>query len=936
MSTGSSEQGVTLGTSMRLRQLAAALLVALLSETAATGAATAATGPATGGSSAATYIVALAQPPRPGHPVLVARQRAAQDALLDEIGGAPVLYRFTSALDGFAARLTRAQVKQLRSDPAVALVEQTMVQHVDSVHSPRFLGAPRAWAATGGPANAGRGTVVGVLDSGIWPENPSFAALPDSVSGGPAGFHGACQTGVEWDATDCNSKLVSARYFVKGFGEDHLAASEYLSPRDGTGHGSHVAGIAAGDHGVRVQVAGQYFGRASGMAPAARIAVYKICWTAPDPSGDGCNTADAVAAIDQAVADGVDVISYAVSGPTPSRAVELAFLNATAAGVFVATSAGNHGPGADGVGHDSPWVATVGASTHHFFQGAVVLGGQRRVVGAMVSDRPVRRTGIVLGEKAAARNSTPQDARLCRPGSLDADLVQDKIVVCDRGRIPRVDKSAAVARAGGVGMVLANVRPGAVDSDFHSVPTVHLDVADARLVKRYVARSPHPTAAIDPSGSDDTPVPQIARFSSRGAVPDRDDSVLKPDVTAPGVGVLSAVAPPSNSGHRWDLYSGTSMSAAHVAGLAALVMAQYPRWSPAMVKSAMSTTADKLDGASGPLAEGAGQVDAAKVLDPGLVFDAPVRRFREWVAGRVPARNLNLPSIAVGDLAGRSRVVRHVTNVSRRTETYSARVAGLGGVGVEVRPSTLTLSPGETARFAVLFERRTAALDSPARGYLEWTGQRHVVRMPVVVTPRTVDAPAEASGSGASGSVAFPVLPGATGSLALHTSGLTGAKPIGLTLEPGQFDPAHPTVDADTAEFPVDVPPGTSVLRFALEGRATDDLDLYLYRDDDLVATAAGSDADEVLTEVTPEPGAYHLYVSSAVAGNGSTTTAQLYTWVVPDKARGNLRLSTDVTPVSGEPVGVELSWRDLDPTTRWFGSVGYGDSGQRTFLTLN
>ncbi len=926
-----------MSTTPRFQRVSTVLVTALLGLASTTGTAGAAVLPMKA-AAPDLYIVALDDAPRPHAPRVTERQRADQDALLREIGGAEVLYRFDSALNGFAALLTREQVKQLRSDRRVSLVERSATQRLDSVDSQRFLGAQKAWAAAGGPDGAGRGRVVGVVDSGIWPENPSFAALPGTSPRGPVGFHGACEHGEQWDAEDCNSKVVSARYFVKGFGEQNLAASEYLSPRDGTGHGSHVAAIAAGNHGVRVRVEGQDFGKASGMAPAARIAAYKICWSAPEPSDDGCTTADAVAAIDQAVADGVDVISYAASGSSghESQAVEIAFLNATAAGVFVATSAGNRGPGAGRVGHTSPWVTTVGASTYHAFQGSLVLGGGESYVGAMVSEDAVQRTGIVLGEDAASGTSTGQDARLCRPGSLDADVVQDKIVVCDRGRIARVDKSAAVARAGGAGMVLANVRPNSVDSDFHAVPTVHVDVAAAAAIKRYVARTAHPTAAIDPSGSDGTPVPRMAPFSSRAPAPSGDASVLKPDVTAPGVGVLSAVAPPSNSGRSWDQYSGTSMSAAHVAGLAALVMGERPKWTPAMVKSAMSTTADRLNGVSGPLAEGAGQVDAAEVLDPGVVLDAPPRRFRAWLAGHADPENLNLPSIAVGDLTGSAQVVRRLTNVSGRTETYSARVLGLSGLAVGVRPRALTLAPGETGRFTVRFDRGGARLEAPARGSLVWTSLAHRARMPVVVTPRTVSAPAEAAGSGTSGSVAFDVRSGTGGQLDLDVSGLVGAKPVGLTLEPGDFDPDHPVADADTARFPLDVTSGASALRVELEGRDSDDLDLHLYRGEKLVGSASGSGADELLTEVDPEPGEYDLYVSSSVAGNGSTTTAQLYTWVVPDDATGNLDVPDSLPVSGGQSFSVDLSWDGLDPTTRWFGSIEYAGSHDRTFVTVN
>jgi hypothetical protein len=884
------------------------------------------------------YIVSLDTPPRPDAERGADRQRRAQDRLLDAIGRPTVLYRFTSALNGFAAELTRAQVKQLRSDPRVALVERSTIQHLDSSSSADYLGAEQAWRSTGGPDGAGRGTVVGVVDSGIWPENPSFAALPDAEGRGTARFRNACASGEQWDRSDCNSKVVAARYFVKGFGKQNLAASEFLSPRDGSGHGTHTAALAAGNDQVRVRVEGQDFGYTSGMAPGARIASYKACWTAPDPADDGCTTADTVAAIDRAVADGVDVISYAVSGPAgvDSDSVETAFLNATAAGVFVAASAGNRGPAAGTVAHASPWVTTVGASTSHAFQGALVLGGRRTHVGAMVSDKRVRRTDLVLAKDAAAPGSSREDARLCRPGALDASAVEGAIVLCDRGTVPRVEKSAAVARAGGVGMVLANVRPDAVYSDFHSVPTVHLDAAAAAAVKRYVAQADHATASIDPTGADEVAVPQIAPFSSRGPVERDGGSLLKPDVTAPGVGVLSAVAPASDNNRMWDLRSGTSMSTAHVAGAAALVMGKHHRWTPAMVKSAMATTADQLEGPNGPLAAGAGQIDPAEALDPGLVLEASIGRYRSWLSGRLPTRKLNLPSIAVGDLTGRTRVVRRVTNVSSGTETYTARVLGLDGLDVRVRPQSLELAPGETKKFAVILDRDTAQLEAPASGYVVWTGLSHQARLPVVVTPRTVSAPEEATASGTRGRLSFEAVAGTSGQLDLSLAGLASAQPVGFTLEPGGFDPGNPRTDADTAMFPIDVPVGAEALRVALEGRDSDDLDLHLYRGDELVASATGSGADEILTQASPEPGSYRLFVSAAVAGNGSTATAQLYTWVLRRDDARNLSLPRSVPVVSGEPFEVELGWDGLDATARWFGAIRYGSSDERTYLTLN
>ena len=928
-------KGCPLSTLSRVRRTALAVTAAAL----AAAGGVVVTGPAgalpapTQASAAGTYIVILDTPPKPGSPSRTRRITAQQDDVLARAGDPEVHYRLTSALNGFVAQLDRDQVKQLRGDDAVALVERSTTQQLASVDSPDFLGAEDAWAELGGPDRAGRGVVVGVVDTGIWPENPSFATLPDSRR--PAHLRDACESGEEWDESDCSSKVVAARSFVKGFGADNLAASELLSPRDVHGHGSHTAAIAAGNDGVRVRVEGQDFGEASGMAPAAQIAVYKACWTAPDPADDGCTTADAVAAVDQAVADGVDVISYSVSGPAGAVAdsVERAFLNASAAGVFVAAAAGNRGPGAGTVAHASPWVTTVGASTHHSFDGAVVLDDGSSWEGAMVSETAVPSAEIVLAETAVAPGRSISAARLCESGSLSPDAVRGTIVVCDRGSIARVDKSATVSAAGGAGMVLANVRPDSVTADFHAVPTVHVDAAAADAIRRYVEETEDPTATLDPSATDGGDEPRVASFSSRGSA---DADVLKPDLTAPGVAVLSAVSPPSSFDRLWDLSSGTSMSAAHVAGIAAYVRGEHPDWTPAMLRSALTTTAQDLGGVTGPLAEGAGQVDAAAVLDPGLVLHAATPRFRAYLDGQLQAHALNLPSIALGDLTGSARVTRRVTNVSGTSETYTPQVTGLAGISTTVRPRVLRLGPGESGRFTVRFEVDDATLETPTRGQLVWTGLDHRAHLPVLLRPRAVTAPEEITGTTEEGSVTVPGVAGRDGALEVSLAGLASATPVGLTLEPGEFDPQHPADDLDTARFDVEVPGDTEVLRFELDGRDTDDLDLYLYRGDELMASASDELSDEVLTRERPEPGDYTLFVQSASAGNGSTTTAQLYTWVVRADDAGNVSAPAQVPVAAGEEFGVDLSWGDLDPTLRWFGAVRYDGTDVRTLITLD
>lgn len=881
-----------------------------------------------------------------------------QDRLLREVGDPEVLYRFTTAVNGFAAQLSTTQVKDLRATAGVALVELSTTQKLDTVDSPGFLGVDSAWRAAGGPDKAGRGTVIGVIDSGIWPENPSFAGLPLRSPGRSEqvqGFHGVCRAGEQWDKSDCNDKVIAARYYVKGFGRKNLAKSEYLSPRDGGGHGSHSASTAAGNLDVAMDIEGQDFGFASGMAPAARIAAYKVCWASPNPADDGCASADAVAAIDQAVADGVDVINYSISAAQDSLAdsVELAFLNASAGGVFVAASAGNHGPAPGTVAHPSPWVTTVGASSHHLFQGALVLGDDTLgpYVGAMVSNERVASTRLVLSSDVAAAGATAEEARICEIGSLDASLVQDSIVVCDRGRTARVDKSVAVGRAGGAAMVLANVRPDSVDADFHSVPGVHVDVATGDEIKAYLLEAgPKATASINPSGADDTVVPQIAEFSSRGPS-SADGNILKPDLTAPGVSVVAAVAPPSNGGRLWDLYSGASVSAPHVAGLAAFISGQRPDWSPAEIKSAMMTTADPLKGRAGAFAEGAGNVDPSEFLDPGLVLDTSAQDYLDFLAGQgfsytngervsenpIGASELNLPSIAIGDLTRPVSVTRKVTNLSSTTQTFTADVTGLSGVDASAKPGRITVGGGRTRRITVTFAPGdNASLESFTQGALTLTSINNTVRIPIVVKPVLVDAPDEVTGTGSSGSLAVEGVSGTGDQVELSTAGLAYATPTGITLVPGGFDPTAPEADSDTFKVPVAIPEYTDIARFQMDAHnAGDDLDVFVYRDNELVGQSATGSADETVTLIAPEAGDYTVYVSSLSAANASTTTGQFYSWVVGQGDADNLTL----TPTSGQtgPGGrfaFQVSWDGLD-SARWFGAVRYGDSEHRTLVTI-
>ena len=358
----------------------------------------------------------------------------------------------------------------------------------DDKKSVDFLGlsgSDGVWSKLGGPEDAGRGVVVGVIDTGIWPESASFAGEPLQTSsrktrhgGAPfvptrsgetitmtksdgATFTGRCQPGEGFTVDDCNTKIVGARYF----GDTWLARvpanerDDVVSPRDGEGHGSHTASIAVGNHGVRAVVDDRDFGRISGVAPAAKIAAYKAVWQAKDAAQSGAYDSDVLAAIDAAIADGVDVINFSISAADdPTSPVQLAFLAAASAGIFVATSAGNSGPGASTVQSTSPWVTTVGAHTIAPYYGTVTLGNGQAYAGISTTvDEPVGPAPLVNGAAVVADGQTAANAAACAPNSLDPAKAAGTIVVCARGVVDRIVKSAEVERAGGIGMVLANL-----------------------------------------------------------------------------------------------------------------------------------------------------------------------------------------------------------------------------------------------------------------------------------------------------------------------------------------------------------------------------------------------------------------------------------------------------------------------------------------------
>ncbi len=879
-----------------------------------------------------------------------------QSQALARVGGAKVLTSYTDVLSGVGVELTASQASKLKYQRGVMGVFANEIRKVDTSRTPAFLGLTGhdgAWDKLGGTSKAGKDVIVGVVDSGIWPESASFAPLR-RTSPAPAGWAGSCQTGEEWTASLCTNKIIGAKYFVNGFGGPaEILPEDYLSPRDGDGHGTHTASTAAGNYGVTAIVDGTNLGKISGMAPAARIAVYKVCW-----NGDagGCSTMDSVDAIDTAVADGVDVINYSISGngSTNLDPVAISFLNAAAAGVFVSASAGNSGPAESTLNHNSPWVTTVAAGTHdRDGSGTVTLGNGVTYNGKSAQRPALASAPVVLSTDAGLAGQDPNDVRLCALGTLDPAVVAGKIVLCDRGVVARTDKSLEVKNAGGVGMILANTGPNSVNADLHFVPTIHVDNIVGGEIKAYLAATAAPTASLSAGAFVfGVQAPFVAAFSSRGPGLVADQDMIKPDIMAPGEDILASVAPPSNYGRSFDFYSGTSMSAPHIAGIGALVKGEHPDWSPMAIKSALMSTANTkdnkgvaLDGT--PFDFGAGQVNPTRAIDAGLVFDSGELDFYGYLCATelgngfcdyygIPnfdASDFNLASIGIGSLAGQQSVVRTVTQTSKGKGRWVPSVSAPAGVSVTVSPRSVELRKGQSATFTVTFTRTTAPLDEWAFGTLNIRNTRDDdsprLHAPIAVRPVALSVPGEVAGGVGESSVSFTAIAGYTGALSSSVAGLVAADEQSAPVsgaDGGSFDPSTPS--SHTAHFTVDVAAGTNLARFATFGAdyaANDDLDVFVFKDGAFVGQSAGGTAEERVDVVSPAAGVYDVYVD-AFSLTVDPTTTTLYSWELGSADAGNLTVTAPTTVTLAGSVPISLSWGGLTPGQHWLGEVTWTD----------
>jgi hypothetical protein len=622
---------------------------------------------------------------------------------------------YNTVYGGVSAVVPANKVEALLGVDGVVAVQENKLNQPLTDASPEFLGAPALYRQLGVNArNAGKGVIFGDIDSGLWPEHPSFADQGNLAAPPPRPGGGAreCNYGDNpltpaVDVFACQHKLIGGAHFTDDYdaftGDDPLPGTA----RDSEGHGTHTSSTAAGNRVNSAKVFGTERGPIAGLAPGAWVMEYKVC------GPQGCFSSDSARAVEQAILDGVDVINFSISGGTTpySDPVELAFLDAYAAGVFVSTSAGNEGPGAGTANHLSPWTTSVAASTQQR-EFATTLTLRSSDGATFTSDGASITRGIASPLPVVLASAAPYSDALCAepapPGTFTG-----KIVACERGgEAARALKGFNVLQGGAAGMILYNPSLGDVETDNHWLPTVHL--ADGTDFLAFMGAHPGVTASFPDAVKRDGQADVMARFSSRGPA----GPFVKPDVTAPGIEILAGNTPfpgkPADGagppGEMFMAIAGTSMASPHVAGSGLLLAALHPEWTPGQIRSALMTTAttdlvkEDLSTPADPFDMGSGRIDLNVAGTAPLSFDETADRFFALGADPVHAVDLNIPSINAPVMPGRVATTRIATNVSGRSQRFTVTTSAPAGSSITVTPKRFTLPAGESITLNVTIE----------------------------------------------------------------------------------------------------------------------------------------------------------------------------------------------------------------------------------------
>ncbi|PON65063.1 Subtilase [Parasponia andersonii] len=681
-----------------------------------------------------------------------------------------LIYSYTHVIKGFSATLTAEELRAIKTSPGYVSSIKDLPVKVDTTHSSRFLGLNSnsgAWPES----NYGKDVIIGLVDTGVWPESESFG--DDGMTEIPSRWKGECESGTQFNSSLCNRKLIGARFFNKGL----VAMNPNItiavnSTRDTDGHGTHTSTTAAGNYVSGASYFGYADGTARGVAPLARVAMYKALWE------EGAYASDIIAAIDQAITDGVDVLSlsFGIDGvPLYEDPVAIATFAALEKGIFVSTSAGNEGPFFGSLHNGIPWVLTVAASTiDRDFAGIISLGNGVSVTGSSLFPGNASKASIPIVDMDECDNLK----RLKQVGR--------KYVVCRDKNDSLSDQFDNVQNAKVAGAVFITNNTDLELFIQTSFPAIYLNLKDGEIIGDYIKADGEPKACMEFHRTvlGTKPAPSATSYTSRGPSPSCP-AVLKPDIMAPGSLILASWPPNSTvatvNGRQlysnFDLLSGTSMSCPHAAGVAALIKGARPEWSPAAIRSAIMTSADTTDNTLGPikdigfgnepaspLAMGSGHINPNKALEPGLIYDVALQDYINLLCAlnytdknitiitksaslncSTPSLDLNYPSFIAffnandskSDLETLQEFRRTVTNIGEGKSTYVASVTPMKGLKVSVTPDKLVFQEkNEKKSFKLSVEGPRLLKETLVFGYLSWVDNEnnYVVRSPIVAT----------------------------------------------------------------------------------------------------------------------------------------------------------------------------------------------------------
>ncbi|KAJ1414184.1 Peptidase S8/S53 domain [Sesbania bispinosa] len=729
----------------------------------------------------------------------------------EEEAQASLLYSYKHSINGFAALLTSKEANKLSEMEGVVSVHKSRPK-MYSLHTTRswkFVGLDGPFNPWGQESNQtdigddlltrakyGENIIVGMIDS----DSKSFS--DEGMGPVPQKWKGVCHTGTAFDSSQCNRKIIGARYYLHGYESAFGPLNEdedYKSARDKDGHGSHTASIVAGRAVPNVSAIGGFAsGTASGGAPLARLAIYKACWPFKGKSkheGNICTDIDLLKAIDDAIGDGVDVLSISIGFKMPipyeDDVIAKGALHAVKKNIVVVCSAGNSGPSPQSLSNPAPWILTVAASTvDRSFLAPIKLSNGTTIEGRSITPLHMENSfhPLVLAGDVELPGVLSTNSGYCLDNTLQPDKVQGKIVLCMRGQGERLKKGLEVQRAGGVGFILGNNKMlgNDVPCDPHFIPATAVSYENALKLIEYVHSSPNPMAQILPGRTvlRTKPAPSMASFSSRG--PNIiDPNILKPDITAPGVDILAAWTakdgPTRMTFHdkrvvSYNIFSGTSMSCPHVAAATVLLKAIHPTWSTAAIRSALITTARATDNTGNPLTDetgnpatpfamGSGHFNPKKALDPGLVYDASYMDYLHYTCSLGVTQKLNItykycpnpksfpepidlnyPSIQVHGLNYTKSIERTVTNVGSRSKSvYKFNAKPPKEYSITATPNILKFNHvGQKMKFFITVTANRGQI--PAKydpykyyfGWYTWTDQHHVAKGQLIGETRIV------------------------------------------------------------------------------------------------------------------------------------------------------------------------------------------------------